>query len=417
MKIRIGALLLASAAALAAQTGVAVLEFASLDRDIQALLRKTGVPGSAVAIAKDGRLVFARGYGVADMDTAEPVQPDSLFRVGSISKTFTAVALLNLYENGRLDLDAKVYSGILTDLRPPSALKVDPRVWNITVRQLLHHTGGHGRDTGVDPLTPDVVMEAARVLGVPAPASPENIVRYAMSQPLDFDPGQRYSYSNYGFMTLARVVERLAGQPYGSFVQQHVFAPMGIRRAALGGAFPEGRLPGEVRYYELPRPIFELSLIPGVHRLLPRPYANFGVLAADGCGQWVASPIDLVRFVSTVEGGRSPAFLKPATFDLMLERPDPFVSQDSTGASWYALGTGASTWGAGRSWQHSGAYYGNFTTYVSFGNGIVFAAAFNAWPANYDGFLADVYDILTDFCLSQQNWPAHDLFPNYYPEN
>jgi N-acyl-D-amino-acid deacylase len=238
-----------------------------------------------------------------------------------------------------------------------------------------------------------------------------------MGLPLHFDPGTKYSYSNYGFMLLARVVERVAGEPYEEFVRRNVFAPMGIRRAALGRDAYDDAFPGEVRYYEVPRMILEFPLIPGARRLLPRPYANFELLAGDGCGQWIASPIDLVRFIAAVEGSRSPAFLKPATFELFLERPQPFVSEDPTGGSWYGLGTVAGVRGNGRSWTHAGAYPGSLAVYQSFGNGVAYAIALNAWPPDITGALTDVGRLVGDFCLNQPSWPSHDLFPTYYPEN
>jgi CubicO group peptidase (beta-lactamase class C family) len=376
-----------------------------LDRDIQALLNQTGVPGAAIAIAKDGRLVYARGYGVADLSTGEPVRPDSLFRLGSVSKTVTAVALLHLYERGNLDLEAPAYLGI----QPLPGARPDSRTAAITIRHLLHHTGGCGRDTGTDPLNAAAVLEAARLLGVSPPAGPDALVRYVMGLPLESDPGSTFSYSNYGFLLLARVLERLSGQPYETFVRNSILAPMNIRRMALGRADP---LPGEVRYYELPRPVLELSLAPGARRLLPRPYANFETLAGDGCGRWVASPIDLVRFISHIEGSRLPAFLQPATFDLMLERPSPFVSQDRTGKTWYGLGTVASSAGNGRSWSHSGAYAGNLAAYGSLGNGVVYAFAFNAWPPDFPRLLTGAADAIEAFCLNQRDWPSHDLFEN-----
>jgi CubicO group peptidase (beta-lactamase class C family) len=402
--------------AMLAQTGIAVPELASVDRDIPPLMAAAHVPGGAVAIVKDGRLVFARGYGLADVAKGEAFQPDALCRVGSVSKTITAATILRLVESGRLKLDDKVFADILTQFQPPPGKTPDPRLWTITVRQLLHHTGGHGRDTGADPQNAGTAATAAEVLHQPKPASYETLLRYAMGLPLDFDPGTRYSYSNYGFMVLARVVERVAGRNYEDVLRQEVLAPMGIRGMALGYTRPEDRLPGEVRYYDVPRAPLALSMYPDVRRLVPRPYAQFQLEASDGSGRWIASAIDLARFVARVEGTRDPAFFSPEMLKLLFERPNPFVSQDPEGRSWYAMGTGVFPSGAGLGWSHTGGYPGNTAGYLSFGDGYLFAFVFNATPDN-DTFINAVYDVLVRLGQTQTNWPSHDLFPQFYSED
>lgn len=397
---------------LLAQTGVAVPELASLDTQIPSIMASADIPGCAVALVKDGRLVFARGYGVANTQTGELVQPDSLFRVGSISKTITAVAALHLFEQGHLNLDAKAYSEILADLQPPPGTREDPRLGEVTVRQLLHHTGGHGRDTGTDPLNTGFAMKAADALHVPKPPGYETTIRYARALPLDFDAGTKYSYSNFGFTVLARVIERAAAQAYESYVRQNVLAPLGITRMAIGQTLPEDRLPGEVTYYDFRGP-WLVSIFPNVRHLMPAPYAQFQVDAGDGSGRWVASPIDLARFLSRVSGLRAPAFLQPDTFALLLERPVPFVSQDETGNSWYAMGTGAGICGKGTCWGHDGSYAGSYAGYLVMPNGFIYAYAVNASP---DTGIAEIENALIAIGQTQQNWPAHDLFPQYFPE-
>jgi len=400
---------------LLARTGVAVPELATLDTQIPSLMARDGIPGAAVALVKDGRLVFARGYGVANTQSGELVQPDSLFRVGSISKTITAVTLLHLWEQGQINLDAKAYAEILADLQPPPGSREDSRLKDVTVRQLLHHTGGHGRDTGTDPLYTELAMKAADAFHVPKPPGYETIVRYARALPLDFDPGTRYSYSNFGFTVLARVVEHAAGQPYESYVRQNILLPMGITRMALGQTLPENRLPGEVTYYD-PRGPWRISIFPEIRHLMPAPYAQFQVEAGDGSGRWVASAIDLARFVSRVSGLRAPAFLQPETFALLLERPNPFVSQDNSGNSWYGMGAAVGVLNGGLYWGHDGSYPGSYAGYLALPNGFVYAFGMNTAPSTNSTTVADFENILIAIGNHQQNWPAQDLFPQYYPE-
>jgi len=406
-----------AAGALESQTGTPVPELAGLDRDVARLMNDAHIPGGAVAIVKDGRLVFARGYGVADLGTGEAFRPDSLCRVGSVSKTITALAILRLVETGRLNLNDRVFGDILTQLTPPPGSAPDARLNDITVRHLLHHTGGHGRDTGVDPLSTWFAIQAADVLRLPIPPGYPAMVRYAMGLPLDFAPGEKYSYSNYGFTVLARVVERVTGQVYEDFVRNEVLAPMGIRDMAVGKTLPEGRRPGEVRYYDYPRTLLAFSVLPNVRRLLPRPYANLELDAGDGSGRWIASAVDLARMAARVEGTRAPAFFAPETLKLMFEKPNPFTSSDASGGSRYGLGTGVIPNGDVFAWSHAGYYPGSIAGYQSFGTGYIFAFVFNATAPDVTAFLNDMYLVLDTLGNNQRSWPAHDLFPDYFPED
>ena len=408
----ITAILSAALLPLSAQTGVAVAEFSNLDRAIPDLMASAHVPGGAVAIVKDGRLVFARGYGLADVARGDLFQPDSLCRIGSLSKTVTAVTILKLVESGRLNLDDKVFADVLTQLAPPPGSHVDPRLNDITVRNLLHHTGGHGRDTGIDPLNIGLAQAAASTLHTGMPPGYDAMVRIGMSLPLDFDPGTRNSYSNYGFTVLARVVERAAAQKYEDVVRREVLGPLGLGRMAVGQTLIENRLPGEVHYYDAPHVPLALSLLTDARHLVPVPYANFELEAGDGSGRWIASAVDLARFVARVEGSRSPAFFAPEVLKLFFERPDLFVSEDAQGRWWYAMGTVAVPNAGAMAWTHTGFYPGATAGYYSFGNGFLFAFVFNATPGN-DTFTTAVYDLLGSLAQTQQAWPTHDLFALY----
>ena len=121
------------------------------DRLIPEFMNKHDLPGGAIAVVRDGRLVFARGYGLADIQNQELVRPDSLFRIASLSKPVTAVAVLKLVEDGKLDLDAKVFE-VLSDFGEPDGASRDPRIDDITVRHLLHHAGGWDKNESYDPM-------------------------------------------------------------------------------------------------------------------------------------------------------------------------------------------------------------------------------------------------------------------------
>ena len=196
------------------------------------LMARWQLPGGQVALAKDGRLVLNRGYGLADVERGEPVQPTSLFRIASVSKAITAVAILTLVDAGTLALDDTVFP--LLAFAPPPHATMDPRLATITVQDLLVHAGGWDSAQSFDPQGLPFSRTAAAMVGLADPAEAATIVRFMLGEPLDFDPGTRQAYSNFGFNVLGRVIEHVSGQPYEAYVRDHVLTPAGITAMRLG---------------------------------------------------------------------------------------------------------------------------------------------------------------------------------------
>ena len=383
-------------------TGVAVPGMASFDRVIPELMKVWGIPGGAVAVVKDGRLVYARGYGYADVAAQQPVEPDALFRIASVSKPITAAAILKLVEEGRLSLDAKAYP-MLPHLTPLPGKTVDPRIYDVTVRQLLWHTGGWDRNRpgGFDPMFRSV--EAAQAAGTTAPASAETVMRYMLGFPLDFAPGTKYAYSNFGYAILGRIVERASGLPYEQYVRSAVLAPAGASRTAVGRTLESGRLPGEVRYYD---PAAGPSVFPG-GGVVPLPYGAFYFEAMDAHGGWVSSTVDLLRFLTAVDGlPARPDVLSPASIAAMTAQPPGIWD----GSPWH-YGMGWAVRPAEGDWWHGGSLPGTATILVRTGNGLAWAAAFNARAMVADsGFERQIDATLREAIAGVTEWPAHDLF-------
>src|SRR5262249_44759855 len=156
-----------------------------------------------------------------------------------------AAAVLRLVEDQRLALDAKVLDYVKLPAHVQPGHTPDERWKRITIRHLLQHTGGWDREQSFDPMfRPELI---AKTVGLPSPARPEAIIRYMLGLPLDFDPGSRYAYSNFGYCLLGRVIERVTNQPYETFVRARILAPLGIQRIRLGATLEENRAAGEVR--------------------------------------------------------------------------------------------------------------------------------------------------------------------------
>lgn len=379
----------------------------SYDRIIPRLMAKWEIPGGAVAVVKDGKLLFARGYGYADVEAHEPVQADALFRIASVSKPITSAAILKLVDEGELSLDDHPFT-ILSDLAAPSGSTEDPRLADITIRHLLEHAGGWDRNASGDPMFMSSTI--ADALGTEAPAETEDIIRYMRGQPLDFDPGSRYVYSNFGYAVLGRVIEKITGQPYDEYVKSTVLEPMGISRMAIGASLESGRLEGEVKYYE--KAGNTTSVFPGGGSV-PWPYGGFYLEAMDSHGGWVSSTVDLLRFLVHIDPRTAPTpFLSTASSHAMLARPPAPLWQGS--ASWYGMGWLVRPSGGDANWWHDGSLPGTTTLLVRAYNGLDWVALFNARSSSSSSsFAAELDPALWDAARGVAEWPTEDLFHEY----
>lgn len=358
----------------------------ALDQMMQSALQQNSVAGGVLAVAYGGRLVFARGYGCADVSSGTPVQPDSLFRIASVSKTFTAVAILQLVQQGKLSLDASVFGSILTDYQPLPGKGINPDLLKITVRHLLEHTGGWDRSTTQhfngtpyhEPLD-SLLSVAAQALGHPQPATDADVISVMLSQPLQHAPGTYYAYSNFGYSLLGRIIEHISGMSYEKYVQQNILKPLGIGRQKLAATLQSDVANGEVTYYDPPGAALVRSVFPFVAGPVPAPYGAHFMEDVDSAGGWAADAIDLSRFLNAIDGrGGSPALLNSETVALM--QTDPKV-QNETAGSFYGLGFDFEQTGSGLRWTKDGALPGTASYVVHSASGYTWAVIFNGNPA------------------------------------
>jgi len=387
-------------------SGEPVPELAGLDRTMTELMARWELPGGQLAVAKDGRLVFNRGYGLADVEADEPVQPDALFRIASVSKAITAVAILELVDDGLLALDDKAFP--LLALEPTANAPVDPRLADITIEHLLVHAGGWDSGASFEAQDPPWSGLAALVLGDPQPSSAETIVRFMAGMPLDFDPGSKSVYTNFGFNVLGRVIEQVSGQSYEDFTQSRVLAPAGVESMRLARTRREDRAPGEVRYYgpagQSPLP----SVFPG-EGFAPVAYGAYSLEAFDAHGGWIASAADLARFATAVDGQRGTPLLAPATVEAMLRTPRPSSSDGAKPT--FGLGWDTAPGHDGVGWSHAGGLIGSTASWLErTADGLTIAFVFNSQPEDAGSFFPDAVTALRAAAAAVGTWPAHDLF-------
>ena len=384
------------------------------DQKIPNLMRKYAIPGGAVAVLRDGKLIYARGFGYADVENKTPVQPDALFRIASVSKPITGVAIMKLVEEGKLQLDDRV-APFIAHLTPAPGATVDPRWEQITIRQLLNHTGGWDRDKpngGFDPMFRPAIAAAA--VNAPAPASAETVIRYMKGMPFDFNPGAKHVYSNFGYAILGRVIERLSGMPYEEYVRARVLQPVGANRTRLGKTRMGDALADEVKYYLPGEPGLGLTapLVPSVfpgEGTVPINYGGFYVEAMDSHGGWVSSTVDLLRFMAGVDGrANRPDILSAG---LVAEMTSNGAAVCAGGACYYAGGWLVRPTQGDANWWHGGSLPGTTSILVRSYHNFSWVALFNARSGT--GFDSELDAALWDALAHVESFPTHDLFSTF----
>ena len=226
-------------------TGDKVPGYEAVDKAVLDFMALVDAQSATVAVSKDGKLLYSRGFGYADAAKKKPTPPDTLMRIASVSKPITAALVKTAIREKQLDADAKAFD--LIGAKPPGKAKVaDERIKDVTVKQLLEHKGGWDRDKAEDPMfRADLV---AQELKLTHPAKPADMVSYMLTQPLQFEPGTKEAYSNFGYCVLGRVLETVSKKPYADCVQDGICKPLGIKDIKLGFAAVKKRDPREVWY-------------------------------------------------------------------------------------------------------------------------------------------------------------------------
>jgi CubicO group peptidase (beta-lactamase class C family) len=304
-----------------------------------AFMERYDVPGLSVAIGRAGTLVYEQAFGWADREKREAVAPQHLFRIASVTKPITAVAIFSLIEQGRIRLTDRVFGpGSITGddyFQPP----YQPSVGEITIEHLLTHTAGGWASDDRDPMFINLEMSQAQLI--------EWTLR---SLPLSHLPGQHFAYSNFGYCVLGRVIEKITGQAYAIYVSNSLLKRCGISNMMLAGNTLAERRPWEVKYYGQGE----------------NPY-GMNVTRMDSHGGWLSGPADIVQFLMHVDGlPVSPNILGKQTIQTMTT-PSPVNAG-------YAKGWAVNKAG---NWWHNGSLPGSATVAVRTHSGFCWAAFAN----------------------------------------
>lgn len=270
-----------------------------MDERIERYLKRWEIRGASIAVSKGDSLVYAKGYGWADEERQERMTPQHLLRVASVSKLLTAAGIMKLVDVGKLQLHARVFGpkGLLNDTAYTNVVK-DKRIFDITVEQLLRHQAGFNNAAGDPMFSTRFIMMQNRLTSAP---DNRQLIPIILRRRLGYTPGQGSKYSNFGYMLLSQIIERVTGMPYEDFMQKNLFAPAGCFDMHLARNYYENRRSNETRYYmhntATPSPEFNNS-----GRMVVRCYGENDIERLNGAGGWCASAPELCRFVAAIDG-------------------------------------------------------------------------------------------------------------------
>lgn len=305
-------------AALALGAGPAVAQDAGRMDQIVRAAAEAGDFSGAVLVARDGEILLDRGYGLANREWDVPNTGDTRFRLASVTKQFTAVAILVLAERGLVDLDAPVKT-YLADA---------PAAWDaVTVRHLLNHTSGVPNFTSF----PDYAASRTR------PTTPAELIARFHDRPLDFAPGERWAYSNSGYVLLTAIIEKAGGKPYAAFVQEALFQPLGMADSGY-----------DSRETVLARRASGYSRGPG--GVVNAEYLDMSI--PQGAGGLYSTTRDLLKWEQGLFGGR-------------LLKPESLAELTRPGLNDYALGLRVVETDGDTIVSHNGGIEG-FNTYLGY---------------------------------------------------
>lgn len=317
--------------------------YAGVHAVMRAFMQSRGVRAGQLAVRKNGVLKLSAGY-----TWAEPgypgTQPNSLLRIASVSKAFTAAAIRNLVLSGQLNLDVPIFALLgITSVALPGQTR-DPRINSVTVRHCVEHTGGWVRRvSNVDPVFR--TREVARAFNLPGRASKRDVARYMYGEPLQYNPGDAVTYngsdrySNFGYVLLGLVVERLAGQPFQTYLTQSVLDPIGVGGQAFVGATPRsGRRPTEVSYDD--SDVGASAWNPWSDAAVPAAYGNFLVEAMDAGGGLITTAPAVTALINKYAawglGGRAAGTARSGS----MSGSSSFAASRSNGIDWcYIINT------------------------------------------------------------------------------
>lgn len=371
-------------------------EFEGLDKEMKRYLRKWEMKGASVAIMRNDSLIFAKGYGWADEEKEVKMEAGHILRMASVSKLITAIGIMKLQDEGRLNIKNKVFGpeGVMKDSDLDTLIR-HSAYEHLTIEHLLRHQGGFYRD----PLfsSKDVMNQ----MRLDHPPTADDFFRLILPKRLRYKPGTTHRYSNFGYLLLSRIIEHVTGKSYEQYIKEEILAPAGCYDMHIAGNYYEDRRENEVRYYTHRGEGQFIEEYTGSGNLVERSYGGNNIPLLSGAGAWCGSTAKLARLVASIDGrDEVPDIISKKAVDQMIEYFDQ---------STFSLGWNDTTPGVG--WSRTGTFSGTSAIIKYFPDGEcwIFISNTSTWRGPRQ---AKQTDALFKKCrkLYSKKFPARNLF-------
>lgn len=359
-----------------------------LDRVINEALQQYVIPGASLSVAINGKLVYAKGFGFANLETQEHVTPSTLFNLASCTKAVTTLGIMRLVESKRLGLDEPMYTAIG---RPSlvRGMQADPRVAQITIRQLLHHSGGWNDDSAFDAAGREVRQLAPN--GLPY----SEAVRVLLATPLDYAPGTQATYANGQWNLLKYIVECASGRTYLDYMQEQLNS-IGIHDMCEES---RGMRRGEACRYEGNPP----RMLLGGQLVVP---------LMPSFGNWMASSIDMVKFLTAIDGSRMQGISADSYEQMLAPLPPPMQNRPNGGHFGLGLDNVRKT-PLGYDYSKNGGKPGVHTQIEHLPNGVDYCLMLNGGAGPKGQAMGNTVKSVKMILNNVKVWPQMDLFQDY----
>ncbi|MFK7819500.1 MAG: serine hydrolase domain-containing protein [Planctomycetaceae bacterium] len=394
------------------EKGERVEHLEPIDKLVKSFRKTHNAAGVTLAMMRDGQLVYERAFGWANANERQHMELDTPMRIADISKTFTAIATMQLVEKGRVKADAAIVP-LLKQARFRGVSSIKDDRWNqITIQHLLQHRGGWDAKKSQDPMFRSPLV--AQELKLRKDATAKDVVKYQLPRRLDFKPGSQFGYSNFGYCLLGRVIEIADDRTYGSTVLRNILKPLELKNTKRARSVPDKR-PKLEAWYHMQRDqkaaAYWTASQAQVRRagktidapdIVRQPDGVFQLEIMDSTAGWTSTAGDLARFFDAIRREANP-LVEAETLKQMLAKPD----EKSEDKSWYGAGLWVQETDEGVRFWHGGSMAGTSSMTVSEANGIAWAVLFNTDVSKESGKpLAAEFEPLMSKTLAAVQWPS-----------
>ena len=369
-----------------------------MENKIKRYLLRWEINGAQIAVTRNDSLLYVKGFGWADMEKKQEMQPSNIMRLASVSKLLTAVGVMKLAEVGTLKISDHVFGpkGILNDTAFTNAIK-DQRYLDITVEQLLRHKAGFTTGAGDPMFSTRYIMMQNRLT---TPPDNNTLMKILLKRRLGFTPGTAKRYSNVGYTLLSMIIEKKTRMSYEDYMRKFVFEPAGCYDFHIAGSYEKDRRRNEVKYYmhKGSEPVYEYN---NSGRMVEKCYGENDIPNLKGAGAWCASAAELSRLVASID-------LLPGVKDILSKKSVEFMTREMPD---HDFSIGWNFCPKGRPWIRTGSLSGTSALVLRYPDGECWILITNTSTWKGHGFSNDTMRLFER--LRQENrdkFPKRNLF-------